>query len=248
MITAISSLDALKVQIYADGADKQHILDLAANPLIKGFTTNPSLMRKAGITDYAGFAKDLLAAVPSHPISFEVFADDLPEMEQQAREIATWGKNVYVKIPVTNTKGELTTNLIKELSAAGIALNVTAILTIEQVKLVADALSADTPAVVSVFAGRIADSGRDPIPVMQASKELLVNRPKAELLWASCREMLNILHAEQANTDIITVPHSILGKLNLLGKDLAAYSLETVQMFYKDATAAGFKISVPELV
>lgn len=248
MITAITAIENLNVKIYADGADKQQILNLATNPLIKGFTTNPSLMRKAGITDYEGFARDLLAAVPNHPISFEVFADDIAEMEEQAKQIATWGKNVYVKIPITNTQGESAEPIIQSLSAAGIALNVTALLTLDQVRVVAEALSPATPAVVSVFAGRIADTGRDPIPMMSECKQLLAACPKAELLWASCRELLNILHAEQANSDIVTVPHDILGKLNLLNKDLSKYSLETVQMFYKDAQAAGYNIRIPELV
>lgn len=241
------SVSDLQVQIYADGADIKQILSLASNPLIKGFTTNPSLMRKAGITDYESFARDLLLQVPNHPISFEVFADDIQEMEQQARQIASWGKNVYVKIPVSNTKAVSTQGLIARLSNDGIALNVTAILTMEQVRLVAEALAVDTPAVVSVFAGRIADTGVDPIPMMVESKKLLQNKPKAELLWASTRELLNIYHAEQSLCDIITVPHDLLQKLDLIGKNLDNYSLETVQMFYRDATASGYTIQVPAL-
>lgn len=239
------SINDLKVQIYADGADIKHILSLASNPLIKGFTTNPSLMRAAGVTDYEQFARDLLSQVTTHPISFEVFADDLNEMEKQAQVIASWGKNVYVKIPVTNTKGESTAGLISRLSNAGIALNVTAILTLDQVREVGEALSATTPSVVSVFAGRIADTGVDPIPLMLEAKKILANRPKAEVLWASTRELLNIFHAEQAKSDIVTVPHSMLQKLDLIGKNLQTYSLETVQMFYKDATASAYSIKVP---
>ncbi len=238
------SINDLKVQIYADGADIKHILSLASNPLIKGFTTNPSLMRAAGVTDYEQFARDLLSQVTTHPISFEVFADDLTEMEQQARVIASWGKNVYVKIPVTNTKGESTAGLISRLSNAGIALNITAILTLDQVREVAEALSATTPSVVSIFAGRIADTGVDPIPLMLEAKQILSNKPKAEVLWASTRELLNIFHAEQAKSDIVTVPHSMLQKLDLIGKNLQTYSLETVQMFYKDATASAYSINV----
>lgn len=244
-MTAVS-INNLNVKIYADGADIKHILSLANNPLIKGFTTNPSLMRAAGVTDYEGFARDLLAQVQTHPISFEVFADDLSSMEAQARQIASWGKNVYVKIPVTNTKGESTEPVISRLSNDGIALNVTAILTLDQVKCVTDALCVNTPAVVSIFAGRIADTGVDPIPLMLASKEVMQSKPKAEMLWASTRELLNIFHAEQAKSDIITVPHSMLQKLDLIGKNLVTYSLETVQMFYKDATASAYNIRVPE--
>lgn len=240
------NVNDLKVKIYADGADIKHILSLANNPIIKGFTTNPSLMRAAGITDYESFARDLLAQVKSHPISFEVFADDLSAMEDQAFQIASWGSNVYVKIPVTNTKAVSTQTLINKLSHAGVALNVTAILTLDQVRTVAEALSVSTPAVVSVFAGRIADTGVDPVPLMLACKEVLKGLPQAELLWASCRELLNIIHAEQSNCDIITVPHSMLQKLELFGKNLETYSLETVQMFYKDALASAYTINVPE--
>lgn len=242
----VVNINNLKVKIYADGADIKHILSLANNPLIKGFTTNPSLMRAAGITDYVKFAKELLQQVPSHPISFEVFADDLSAMEDQAHEIASWGKNVYVKIPVTNTKAVSTASVISRLSNAGVALNVTAILTLDQVQTVAAALSANTPAVVSVFAGRIADTGVDPIPLMLASKAAMRDKPKAELLWASTRELLNIFHAEQSNCDIVTVPHSMLQKLDLIGKNLDNYSLETVQMFYKDATASAYSIPLVE--
>lgn len=242
------ALDSLNVKIYADGADINGIVALAKDPLIKGFTTNPSLMRVAGVTDYAQYAKDLLQAVPTHPISFEVFADDINEMEEQANEIASWGSNVYVKIPVCNTKAQSTAGLISRLSDAGIALNITAILTEGQVREVAEALAIDTPAVVSIFAGRIADTGIDPIPLMKLSKEILANKPKSEILWASTREMLNIFHAEEAGSHIITVPHGILKKRDLIGKNLESYSLETVKMFYKDALASEFKIAITEEV
>lgn len=241
-----ASINNLNVKIYADGADIKHILSLASNPIIKGFTTNPSLMRAAGVTDYESFARDLLAQVQTHPISFEVFADDLADMEAQARQIATWGSNVYVKIPITNTKGVSTAGIISRLSEAGIALNVTAILTMDQVVEVTEALAVDTPAVVSVFAGRMADTGVDPIPMMLACKEVMCSRPKAKLLWASTRELLNIFHAEQSKSDIITVPHSMLQKLDLIGKNLETYSLETVQMFCKDAIASAYSIRIPE--
>ncbi|MEM8811187.1 MAG: transaldolase [Pseudomonadota bacterium] len=235
-------MDQLKVKIFADGADLESMKALNQNPAVKGFTTNPTLMRKAGITDYVAFAKEVLAAIPDAPVSFEVFADDFPSMEAQAMEIKSWGDNVFVKIPVTNTKGEPSAPLIKKLSAAGVKLNITAIFTLEQVRTIADALDPDTPAVVSVFAGRVADTGLDPIPLMTECVEILKSRPKAELLWASPRELLNILHADQVGCHIITVTPDVLGKLKLIGKDLDQYSLETVEMFYKDASAAGFQI------
>lgn len=235
-------LDRLKVKIYADGADLKSMKALAANPLIKGFTTNPSLMRKAGVEDYVGFARDVLAAIPDRPVSFEVFADEFDEMEAQAQEIATWGKNVYVKIPISNTKAQSAMPLISRLSKQGIPLNVTAIFTLAQVRDVAAALDVRTPAVVSVFAGRIADTGVDPMPIMRDSAALLKDKPKAELLWASPRELLNIYHADEAGCHIITVSPDVLSKLDLVGKDLDEYALETVKVFYKDATAAGYKI------
>lgn len=241
----IANTQNIKVQLYADGADIKQISVLANNPLIKGFTTNPSLMRAAGVTDYEQFARELLSLVPNHPISFEVFADELDLMEKQAQQIATWGKNVYVKIPVTNTKGESTVGIIRRLANAKIALNVTAILTLQQAQEVADALAVDTPAVVSIFAGRIADTGVDPIPLMIKAKEILRSKPKAELLWASTRELLNIFHAEQSGTDIITVPYNLLQRLDLIGKDLQEYSLDTVKIFYKDAVEAAFNINIP---
>ena len=234
-----------QIKIFADGADLAGILALYKNPLVKGFTTNPSLMRKAGIADYEGFAHELVAAIPDRPISFEVFADDFDEMIAQGRVIASWGRNVNVKVPVMTTKGAFTGPVIRTLAKAGVVLNVTAIMTADQVKEVADCLASDVPAIVSVFAGRVADTGRDPIPVMQASLRALADRPKAELLWASPRELLNIFQADEMGCHIITVSHDVLGKLALIGKDLDEYSLETVNMFYRDATAAGYRIAVP---
>lgn len=234
--------DQLKVRIFADGADLKAIREAAANPMIKGFTTNPSLMRNAGVADYKAFALEVLKLVPDRDVSFEVFADDLPTMEAQAREIASWGQNVYVKIPVTNTKGEFTGPLLASLSRAGVKLNVTAVFTLEQVGKVAEALAEQTPAVVSVFAGRIADTGRDPIPVMTESLKLLRNRPKAELLWASPREVLNIFQADEIGCHIITITPDMLKKLSLTGKDLDEYSRETVVTFYKDAVSAAYTI------
>lgn len=232
----------LKVKIFADGADYEGIVEMARNPLIKGFTTNPSLMRKAGVTDYEAFARKVLAAVPDRPVSFEVFADDRDGMVEQARTIAAWGPNVNVKIPVTDTKGKSTSEIVRALSSNGVVLNITAIFTLDQVQAVADALDPTTPAIISVFAGRIADTGIDPIPHMRACKDILRQRPKAELLWASTRELLNIFHAEEGGCEIITVPREFLTKLDLIDKDLVDYSRETVQGFYKDATAAGYQI------
>jgi transaldolase len=241
----IPSVDRLKVKIFADGADLKTMREAAANPLIKGFTTNPTLMRQAGVSDYKAFALDALKAIPDRPISFEVFADDLPTMEDQGREIASWGQNVYVKIPVSNTKGEFTGPLIATLSRAGIKLNITAIMTVDQVARVGEALAENVPAVVSVFAGRIADTGRDPVPEMKEALGVLRPRPKAELLWASPREVLNIFQADEIGCHIITVTGDHLKKLSLTGKDLLEYSKETVAMFYRDAKTAGFSISVP---
>jgi transaldolase len=235
-------VDQLRVKIFADGADYDGILRMYANPLIKGFTTNPTLMHKAGVTDYEAFARKVLAAIPDRPISFEVFADDLPEMAAQAKVIASWGKNVNVKIPVTNTRGEFTGPVIEGLSRAGVAVNVTAVMTLEQVRRIADRLASETPAIVSVFAGRIADTGRDPLPLMTEAVKLLEQRPRAELIWASPRELLNIFQADAIGCHIITVTNDVLAKLALVGKDLDAYSLETVEMFYRDAKAAGFSI------
>jgi transaldolase len=234
----------INIKLFADGADLAQMIEMYAVPAIAGFTTNPTLMKKAGVTDYAAFARSVLAAIPDRPVSFEVFADELDEMEAQARVIATWGGNVNVKIPVTNTKGVFTGRVIRNLSRDGVVLNVTALMTVEQVAQVADALAPDTPSIVSVFAGRVADTGVDPIPHMKACRRKLEGRPKAELLWASPREVLNVIHAEQAGCHIITASPEILAKLALFGKDLNSYSLETVQMFHRDATTSGFQISV----
>lgn len=231
------------IKLFADGANLSEMMALYKDPKISGFTTNPTLMRKAGITDYAGFAHEVLAAIPDRPVSFEVFADDIDDMISQGRAIARWGANVNVKIPVTTTKGEYTGRVIETLSDRGIMLNVTAIMTLDQVERVGRSLLGDAPHIVSVFAGRIADTGIDPVPHMVACRESLrAAAPKAQLLWASPRELLNVYHADEAGCDIITATPDILNKLQLGGKDLAAYSLETVQMFYRDATAAGFKI------
>ena len=232
----------LAVKLYADGADIDGILDMYANPVIKGFTTNPTLMRKAGVEDYEYFAKKILGKITDRPVSFEVFADDFDEMARQACEIASWGKNVNVKIPVTNTSGEFSGPLIKTLSSDGIVLNVTAILTKQQVREVAKCLSPDTPAIVSVFAGRIADTAIDPVPFMSDCLDVLSGLPKAELLWASPRELLNIFQADEIGCHIITATNDILKKLSLVGKNLDDYSLETVKMFYDDASAAGYTI------
>ncbi len=233
----------LRVKIFADGADLAGIAKLYANPLIKGFTTNPTLMRKSGVTDYAAFAREVLKVVPDRPVSFEVFADEFGEMERQANEIASWGRNVNVKIPVTTTAGVFCGPVIQRLSNAGVAVNVTAIMTLEQVSQVTDCLAARTPAIVSVFAGRIADTGRDPVPLMAKAVEIMKAKPKAELIWASPRELLNIFQADDIGCHIITVTHDVLGKLSLVGKDLGGYSLETVEMFHRDAQAAGFTIA-----
>ena len=232
----------LKVKIFADGAEKEKMLAAAKNPLIDGFTTNPTLMKKAGITDYKKFAQEILKEITVKPISFEVFSDEFNEMEKQAKQIASWGKNVYVKIPVTNTKGQLATPLIKKLSDSSIKINVTAILTLDQVKEVVASLENSPGAYVSVFAGRIADSGIDPLQIMKKSVELLQSNLNLELIWASPREVLNVVQAEQIGCHIITITESILKKLSLLGKDLNKYSLETVDMFYNDAKEAGFII------
>jgi len=235
-------VDSLKIKIFADGADIDGIARLYKNPRIKGFTTNPTLMNKAGVKDYEAFARDVVKLVPDRSVSFEVFADEFSEMEAQARVIATWGRNVAVKIPITNTRGVSSAPLIRRLSAAGVCLNVTAIMTPAQVGAVADALDPKTPAIVSVFAGRVADTGRDPVPLMIECRDILKSRPRAELLWASPRELLNIFQADEMGCHIITVTHDVLGKLGLVGKDLDDYSLDTVKMFHKDATAAGFSI------
>ena len=239
----MKSLSDLKIQIYADGADKAGILELYAKPYIKGLTTNPTLMNKAGIKDYEAFSKDILKTVTAKPISLEVFTDDLVDMKRQALKIASWGSNVYVKIPITNSVGLSCISLVKELAQQGVKLNITALLTLAQVRDVAAVLNPNVPSVVSIFAGRIADTGVDPMPIMRAAGALLEGQPKAELLWASVREVLNILQAEESGTKIVTVPHDILAKAaKMLGTDLTALSLDTVKMFAKDAAAAGFKL------
>jgi transaldolase len=233
----------LAVKIFADGADKGTLLRLYADPLIKGMTTNPTLMRKAGIADYEKFAHEILDTIKEKPISFEVFSDEFPEMRRQALKISRWQENVYVKIPITNTRAESSLPLIRDLSQAGVRLNITAILTTDQVHGVVDTLSPDVPSVVSVFAGRIADTGQDPTEIMRESKELVKTLPKAELLWASVREVLNIVQAELCGCDIVTVPPDILKKARSLWlKDLADLSLDTVKMFAQDAITAGFTL------
>lgn len=238
----MSRVDGLKIKLFADGADTAGILEMYANPMIKGFTTNPTLMRKAGVQDYEAFARELLAKVPDRSVSLEVFADEFDEMERQAMKIASWGANVAVKIPVTNTRGASAAPLIKKLAAEGVVLNITAILTLDQVREVGAALDADTPAIVSVFAGRVADTGVDPMPHMREALDILADKPKAELLWASPRELLNVFQANDIGCHIITATNDILKKLSLVGMDLTAYSRETVEMFRRDAVAAGFDI------
>lgn len=245
---AVPAPHSLKIKIFADGADLAGMKEMYANPLIKGFTTNPTLMRMAGVKDYKAFAHDVLKAIPDRPVSFEVFADDFPSMAAQALEIASWGGNIYVKIPVTNTAGEASLPLIERLSKAGVKLNITAIMTNTQVREIARVLDPATPAVVSVFAGRVADTGRDPVPHMAEAVSILKERPKAELLWASPRELLNIFQADAIGCHIITVTNDVLKKLSLVGKDLTGYSLETVSMFYKDAATAGYQIDVKQPV
>ena len=239
---SLNAIGDLKIKIYADGADKAGMMEMARKPYIKGFTTNPTLMRKAGITDYRAFAKEILAAIPERPISFEVFADEWDQMERQAREIAAWGDQVYVKIPVTNTRSETAYALIERLSKDGIQLNVTAMMTLGQVREVACSTMGGAPCVVSVFAGRVADTGRDPTPMMAAAVELLADNPNAELLWASPRELLNVFHADAVGCHIITVTNDVLGKIELIGKDLTEYSLDTVKMFDRDAREAGYTL------
>jgi len=232
----------LKIKVFADGADRAEMLNFYANPLIRGFTTNPTLMAKAGITDYESFARSVLAVIRDRPVSFEVFSDDLAEMDRQARKIASWAANVYVKIPVTNTRREPTLDLISSLSHSGVKVNVTAMLTLEQVREVAGVLTGGAPSFVSVFAGRIADTGRDPVPIMAEALAVLKADPSMELIWASPREVLNIFQADAIGCHIITVTGDLLKKLQLTGKDLGDYSLETVQMFYNDARKSGFRL------
>jgi transaldolase len=238
-----SPLQNLQVKLFADGADKAGMLSLNANPLIQGMTTNPTLMKKAGITDYEAFAKEILQSIKEKPLSLEVFSDEFPEMRRQALKLASWGRNVYVKIPITNSRGDSSLALVRDLAQEGVQLNITAILTLEQVRGVSEALNPQVPSVVSVFAGRIADTGCDPEPIMRASRCLLANQPRAELLWASVREVLNIFQADACGCQIVTVPHDILNKaLKMVGMNLSDLSLDTVKMFAKDAASAGYRL------
>lgn len=235
-------LTGLRVEIFGDGADRNAMSALAENPLIKGFTTNPTLMRAAGVDDYEQFARDVIAAIPSLPISFEVFADEFDEMERQALRIADWGDNVYVKVPVTDTAGKPTERVVSALSEQGVKLNVTAVFTPEQTRWISEALGGRTPAFISVFAGRIADSGRDPLPIMRDCLGVMEPYPNQRLIWASPREILNVVQADDIGCHIITVTHDLLKKLSNLGKDLDEFSLDTVQMFHRDAAQAGYEL------
>ncbi|HEV3035948.1 MAG TPA: transaldolase [Solirubrobacteraceae bacterium] len=241
-IEKVDMLDQISTRIFADGADLDGILALAADPRIAGFTTNPTLMRKVGLTDYARFAQDLLERITRHPISFEVFADDIDEMRHQACAIASWGENVYVKIPVTSTTGQSMASLARELSEDGVKVNVTALFTTAQVELITAAVADGAPSYISVFAGRIADAGVDPMPIIARSLEIMAQAPRSELIWASPREILNLVQANELGCHIITITHDLLKKLDGLGKDLEQYSLETVRMFHDDALAAGFTL------
>ncbi len=236
------TLDDLRVAIFADGADKAGMLEMYRRPYIAGFTTNPTLMRKAGVSDYRAFAREILQAIPDRPISFEVFSDDFTDMERQAYEIAGWGENVIVKIPITNTRGESSAALVRRLAHNGVKINVTALLTLAQVRETVEHVAGAGPCYISVFAGRIADTGRDPVPLMAAALELLRLAPNARLIWASPREVLNILQADAIGCHVITVTNDLLKKLILIGKDPGELSLETVRMFYTDATLAGYKV------
>jgi len=238
----MKNLEQLKVKIFADGADKSGMLEMYQKPFVKGLTTNPTLMKKAGITDYPSFCKDILFSIKDKPLSFEVFSDDFSEMERQALEIASWGENVYVKIPITNTKQETCYKLVQRLVAKKVKLNVTALMTLDQVTEVVASLDPSVPSFVSVFAGRVADTGRDPVPMMAKAVSILKTSPASELIWASPRELLNIFQANEIGCHIITVTNDILKKLSLVGYDLDQYSLDTVKMFYKDAIDAGFKL------
>lgn len=238
----MKKVEELRVKIFADGADKVGMLEMYGKPFVKGLTTNPTLMKKAGIADYRAFCKDILTSIKDKPLSFEVFSDDFVEMERQALEIASWGENVYVKIPVTNTKRETCYALVKKLADQKVKLNVTALMTLDQVGDVVASLNPAIPSYVSVFAGRVADTGVDPVPVMMKAIELLKSAPAAELIWASPRELLNIFQADEIGCHVITVTNDILKKLSLVGYNLDEYSLDTVKMFYKDAVEAGFKL------
>lgn len=234
------SLERLRVKVFADGADLPGMLEMARLPYVRGFTTNPTLMRKAGVQDYRAFAREVVTALPGRPLSFEVFSDEWDEMERQARLIASWGPDVFVKIPISNTRGEPAYGLVRRLSADGLRLNVTALMTLEQVRATAAALTPGTRAFVSLFAGRIADSGRDPLPMVAAAVELLRPRPEWELIWASPREVLNAVQADAVGCHVITMTPDLIRKLPGLGKDLTEFSLETVRMFHSDGLAAGF--------
>lgn len=238
------NLNDLSIKIFADGADLKSIEELNKNPLIKGFTTNPTLMRKSNVKDYRPFAMDVISIIKGRPVSFEVFSDDFEIMEKQALKIASWGENVYVKIPITNTRGDDAGPLVRRLTKADVKVNVTALTTTKQVEHIVDYLSEDTPSCVSVFAGRVADTGRDPVPIMSESVKLLHKKPLAELIWASPRELLNIFQGESVGCHIITVTNDLLAKIPIIGKDLSEYSMETVQMFYRDAVQAGFNIEI----
>lgn len=238
----MKTLSELKVKIFADGADKAGMIELHQNPLIRGFTTNPTLMCKAGITDYRTFAHEIIQAIPDRPISFEVFSDEFAEMERQALEIASWGDNIYVKIPITNTSGEPSYDVVRRLGRADVKMNVTAIMTLDQVRDAGQCLAEGPSGFVSVFAGRIADTGRDPVPLMAAAVELLRPYPNLELIWASPRELFNIFQSDAVGCHIITVTHDVLKKIGLVGKDLHEYSLDTVRMFYEDGQSAGYTL------
>jgi transaldolase len=241
-------LPDLKIKIFADGADLHGMLDVSGHPLVRGFTTNPTLMRKAGVEDYASFAREAVRLIPDQPISFEVLSDDFDEMEQQAFEIASWGENVYVKVPVMNARGESARTSIARLAAAGVRLNITALMTLSQLKDVAGCIGTSCQSYVSIFAGRIADTGRDPVPIMAQAVELLRRYPNIELIWASPRELLNIFQADAIGCHVITVTNDLLRKLDSVGKDLCQFSLETVQMFQSDAAAAGYHLETKPLV
>ena len=238
----VKNVNELNIKIFADGADKEDMLQMYAKPFIKGLTTNPTLVNKSGVKDYRFFCKDILSHIKDKPLSFEVFSDDLKEMERQAIEIASWGDNVYVKIPITNTKRESCFSLVEKLTAQKVKVNVTAIISLDQVKNIAPALNPDVPSYISVFAGRIADTGRNPLPIMSSALATLQSNTNAELIWASPRELLNIYQAEDIGCHIITATNDILKKLKLVGYDLEAFSLDTVRMFYNDAVEAGYKL------
>ncbi len=237
-VSAVKPLEDLHVKIFADGADQKTMVDLCANPLIRGFTTNPTMMRMAGVADYEAFARSVLLGIGNRPISFEVFSDDAAEMERQARTIASWGENVYVKIPVTDTAGNSTGTLVRKLAGDGMKLNVTALMTLAQVEQARDALGTAAPAYISLFAGRIADTGVDPVPIVSQAVSMLADHKNIELIWASPRELLNLFHAESAGCHVITMTQELIKKLAVVGKDLDAYSLETVKMFYEDGARA----------